>query len=84
VRAGDGTGGAERAAAYQLGGGPAVLGATLGADRRTVTLRTAPLAAGTLPVLRIEGVADRADTPNLSQPHDLPITRAPARLSAAP
>jgi hypothetical protein len=84
VRAGDGAGGAERAAAYQLSGGATVLAATLAADRRTVTLRTSSLAAGTLPVLRIEGVADRADQPNLSQAQQLPVIRAPARLSSTP
>ena len=83
VRAGDGAGGAERAAAYRLSGAE-VLAATLATDRRTVTLRTSPLAAGRLPVLRVEGVADRADTPNLSQAQEVPVTRAPARLSATP
>jgi hypothetical protein len=29
-------------------------------------------------------VADRADTPNLSQAQEVPVTRAPARLSATP
>lgn len=83
MRAGDGPGGAERAAAYRLSG-VEVLAATLATDRRTVTLRTSPLAAGRLPVLRVEGVADRADTPNLSQAQEVPVTRAPARLSANP
>jgi len=84
VCAGDGAGGAERTAAYQLGGGGTVLAASLAADRRTVTLRTSPLGGGPLPVLRIEGVADRADIPNLSRAQELPVTRAPVRLSAAP
>jgi len=61
-----------------------VLAASLAADRRTVTLRTSPLGGGPLPVLRIEGVADRADIPNLSRAQELPVTRAPVRLSAAP
>lgn len=83
VRAGDGPGGAERTAAYRWGGAE-VLAATLAADRRTVTLRASPLGADPLPVLRIEGVADRADVPNLSRAQELPVTRAPARLSATP
>lgn len=83
VRAGDGPGGAESPAAYRLGESE-VLAATLAADRRTVTLRPSPLGADPLPVLRIEGVADRADVPNLSRAQELRVTRAPARLSATP
>lgn len=84
VQGGDGAGGAERAANFQLSGGATVQAARLEPDRRSVVLLTSPLSPQIHYTLRVSGVADRADQPNLARPQELAVSRAAVRLSAEP
>ncbi len=50
---------------YLLSPGATVLGATFGPDDRTILLTTTPMVAGMEYTLRVGGVRDRADLPNV-------------------